>query len=114
MVFIPHFVQNEVSEDAAGRLSAFNFCNPFDHVLPIADNAILAPDRAHLWGLVSTIPVGGVVPPSVGRPSSGSQDGALVRLGPRAYLDTSSLVIEENELIEIVQILLKSGILNDQ
>ena len=31
--------------------TAFNFCNPFDHILPFADGAISAQDRGHLWGM---------------------------------------------------------------
>lgn len=53
-MFIPHFVQNELDAsdiDLAKRLSAFNFCNPFDHILPFADGNVGAADRAHLWGL---------------------------------------------------------------
>lgn len=38
----------------AGRYSAFNFCNPFDHVLPVP-GTLTAPDRLHLWGLYSDI-----------------------------------------------------------
>lgn len=33
------------------RTSAFNFCNPFDLILPPVDTTITADDRAHLWGL---------------------------------------------------------------
>lgn len=43
---------------AAARVSAFNFCNPFDHVLPPADGTIGKLDRAHLWGLYSGIAIG--------------------------------------------------------
>ena len=51
MPLIPLFVQNEVEADAADRLSAFNFCNPFDYILPFADGTISALDRRHLWGM---------------------------------------------------------------
>lgn len=37
----------------ANRLSAFNFCNPFDHILPFANGTINDLDRAHLWGVYS-------------------------------------------------------------
>ncbi len=60
MALITHFVKNELDAgdtDLAKRLSAFNFCNPFDHVLPFADGTISAADRAHLWGLYSGIAV---------------------------------------------------------
>ena len=60
MVLVPHFVQNELDasdNDLDERLSAFNFCNPFDHVLPFADGTIGSTDRAHLWGLFSGIAV---------------------------------------------------------
>lgn len=40
------------------RRSAFNFCNPFDHVMPGPDGSVDKPDRAHLWGLYSGIAVG--------------------------------------------------------
>ena len=36
---------------ATTRLSAWNFCDPFDHILPLADNNVPALDRQHLWGL---------------------------------------------------------------
>jgi len=56
MTLIPHFVQNELEAgDTAARASAFNFCDPFDHVLPIADGSMSAVDRAQLWGLYSGI-----------------------------------------------------------
>ena len=42
----------------ATLVSAFNFCNPFDHILPPADGSINRTDRAHLWGLYSGIAVG--------------------------------------------------------
>ncbi len=60
MVVIPHFVQNELDAgdtDLADRLSAFNWCNPFDHILPFSDGTVSAADRAHLWGLYSGIEV---------------------------------------------------------
>jgi len=59
-VLIPHFVQNEVdaSDSPAGRLSSFNFCNPFDHIMPLADGTINALDRQHLWGLSTVIAAG--------------------------------------------------------
>lgn len=44
---------------AATRMSAFNWCNPFDHVLPIPDGSITNTDRAHLWGMYSGIRPGG-------------------------------------------------------
>ena len=36
---------------AAKRLSAWNFCDPFDYILPPADGTISEFDRAHLWGM---------------------------------------------------------------
>ncbi len=39
--------------DLAKRLSAFNFCNPFDHIFPFANSVIDTDDRAHLWGVYS-------------------------------------------------------------
>ena len=59
MVFIPHFVQNELQTAAANRLSAFNFCDPFDHILPFADSTMTALDRQFLWGLYTGIAAGG-------------------------------------------------------
>ncbi len=58
MTFVPHFVQNELDVndfELAKRLSAFNFSDPFDYILPFTDGAISAADRAHLWGLYSGI-----------------------------------------------------------
>lgn len=46
---------------AANRISAFNFCDPFDHVLPVADGTVSAADRAHLWGLYSGIAVADII-----------------------------------------------------
>ena len=60
MPLIPLFVQNELdASDAnlADRLSAFNWCNPFDHILPFSDGTINAGDRAHLWGMYTGIVV---------------------------------------------------------
>ena len=37
--------------DVNDRASAFNFCNPFDTVLPIVDGSVGKKDRHHLWGL---------------------------------------------------------------
>ena len=65
MTLLPHFVQNELDAsdtDLADRLSAFNWCNPFDHILPFSDGAINASDRAHLWGVYAGIAIS---PPSV-------------------------------------------------
>ena len=59
MPLIPLLIQNEVNTDADDRLSAFNFCNPFDHVLPVADGTVDSTDRAHLWGMYSGIAVDG-------------------------------------------------------
>ncbi len=64
MTYIPHFVQNELDSGDAGlakRLSAFNFCNPFDHILPFSDGSIGALDRQHLWGLYTGIVAGAPV-----------------------------------------------------
>lgn len=59
-MLIPHFVQNELDAsdtDLANRLSAFNWSNPFDRVLPFTDGTIGAGDKAHLWGLYAGISV---------------------------------------------------------
>ncbi len=66
MPLIPLFLQSEVLDDNDNLLSAFNFCDPFDHILPFPDNEINADDRAHLWGLFTGIPIGDVVSPSGG------------------------------------------------
>lgn len=66
-MIIPHFVQNELDAsdtDLDELLSAFNWCNPFDHILPFADGTVGATDRAHLWGLYSGIVVIGIAPSS--------------------------------------------------
>ena len=47
-----------VESSSANRISAFNFCNPFDHILPAADGTIGTSDRQHLWGLYVGIAVG--------------------------------------------------------
>ncbi len=62
MPIIPIFIQNELQSGAADRLSAFNFCDPFDHILPFADGTVAALDRQHLWGMYKGIAVGGVSP----------------------------------------------------
>lgn len=62
MTLVPHFVQNELDAsdtNLANRLSAFNWCDPFDHILPFADGTISAGDRAHLWGMFAGIVVAG-------------------------------------------------------
>lgn len=69
-MFIPHFVQNELDAgdtDLDNRLSAFNFCNPFDHILPFTDGTIDAGDRAHLWGLYAGIAIDPLVPITIGK-----------------------------------------------
>ncbi len=48
-----------VNVNTANRLSQFNFCDPFDHVLPPVDGTISALDRQHLWGLYTGIAAGG-------------------------------------------------------
>jgi hypothetical protein len=53
-----------VAGSAASRISAFNFCNPYDHILPDADLTIDSLDRQHLWGLYTGI--------SATTPSSGA------------------------------------------
>ncbi len=55
MPLIPLFIQNEVEGIDIERMSMFNFCDPFDHVLPFVDNEIDSVDRQHLWGLFSGI-----------------------------------------------------------
>ncbi len=42
----------------AARMSAFNFCNPFDHILPPSDGTVSALDRQHLWGMYIGIVAG--------------------------------------------------------
>jgi len=59
-LIIPHFVQNELDvsdTDLANRLSAFNWCNLFDHILPFTDGSVDSDDRAHLLGLYAGISV---------------------------------------------------------
>lgn len=66
MVMIPHFVQLELDEsdtELRKRISAFNFCDPFDHVLPFSDGIIGKRDRHHLWGMY--VGVVDVPPPEV-------------------------------------------------
>ncbi len=55
MPLIPLYLHSPLEDSAAARASAFNFCDPFDHVLPIPDGTISTLDRAHLWGLYSGI-----------------------------------------------------------
>lgn len=60
MALIPHFAQHELDSSDIGlalRLSAFNWCNSFDAILPFADGKISASDRAHLWGMYSGIEI---------------------------------------------------------
>ena len=60
MPLIPLFYHDPVeSGDApADRMSAFNFCNPFDHILPFHDGTVSVLDRGHLLGLYSGIQAG--------------------------------------------------------
>ena len=61
MPLIPLFVDESpiiYSVEARERISAFNFCNPFDHVLPWRDGTINKADRRHLAGLWIGINVG--------------------------------------------------------
>jgi hypothetical protein len=57
MTIVPHFVQNEVNADAGNRISAFNFCDPFDHILPVPMGTVGSLARQHLWGMYQGIPV---------------------------------------------------------
>ena len=73
--------------DTAGRSSAFNFCNPFDYVLPGMAGSIGAADRAHLWGLyVGLLPPEVAVPPTVLRRGPSFTD-TVLRRGP-SFTDT--------------------------
>lgn len=56
MPLLPLFVQNEISNTLAARMSAFNFSNAWDEILPPPDNTISALDRQHLWGMYIGIP----------------------------------------------------------
>jgi len=51
MPLIPIYIQNELNSNEGSRASAFNYCNPYDHVLPPVSGTIGAADRQHLWGL---------------------------------------------------------------
>jgi hypothetical protein len=64
MPLIPIFLGAEVNTDAANRLSAFNFCDPFDFIMPLADGGITNLDRQHLWGMYAGI----AVEEAIGRP----------------------------------------------
>lgn len=57
MTLIPHFVQNELDASDANLMSAFNWCDPFDHILPFSDGTVGILDRAHLWGMYTGISV---------------------------------------------------------
>ncbi len=37
--------------DPTNRMSAFNFCDPYDHILPPSNGTISEMDRQHLWGM---------------------------------------------------------------
>lgn len=66
MPLIPLFVQNELDAsdtNLANRLSAFNWCDPFDHILPFTDGTVGAGDRAHLWGMYAGISLISAGPP---------------------------------------------------
>lgn len=52
---------SSTAADVSNRISAFNFCDPFDHILPLTDGTVSALDRQHLWGLYSGIAAGSVV-----------------------------------------------------
>lgn len=49
---------DSLTASAANRISAFNFCDPFDHILPFADGTVSALDRQHLWGMYVGIAAG--------------------------------------------------------
>lgn len=57
MPLIPLFIQNEVGSGAADRLSAWNFSDAGDHILPFSDGSISNLDRQHLWGMYTGIAV---------------------------------------------------------
>jgi len=40
-----------MADSLANRMSAFNFCSPFDCVLPASDGAIKQANWWHLWGM---------------------------------------------------------------
>ncbi len=65
MPLIPLFIQLELDvsdSDLAARMSAWNFSDPFDHVLPFRDSTIDANDRAHLWGAYNGLLTGFTAP----------------------------------------------------
>ncbi len=45
----------------AARMSAFNFSNAWDDILPLSNGTISALDRQHLWGLYIGIAAGAAV-----------------------------------------------------
>ena len=53
-------------DTAAKRGSVLNFCNPFDHIMPIPDGSINAADRQNLIGMYSGILAAGGGSPSIG------------------------------------------------
>ena len=48
---------SEVLPLDVSRTAAFNFCSPFDEILPPANGNVGETDRAHLWGLFVRAPV---------------------------------------------------------
>lgn len=64
MPLIPLFIQNEVDAGDADLLSAFNFCDAGDHILPFSDGSVSDLDQQHLWGLYTGIVVAAPVVPT--------------------------------------------------
>ncbi len=69
------------------RMSAFNYCDPFDHILPDVDGTVDAADRQHLWGMYSGIladaPVVGI--PSINWLSASGEDIGWLVMGGEAH-----------------------------
>jgi len=87
----------------ATLLSAFNWCNPFDHIFPFPDATVGEADRAHLWGLYSGIAVAAPVVPDAGEslgPVTGNEAGALGGYRPdRARRKKARILADDEEFM---------------
>lgn len=88
MPLIPLFVQGVRDINISDRdiLSAFNFCNLYDHIMPAPRSSVIESDRAHFLGLFTGVldNIGGEIP----KAPTGVGGGAGADPKPwRSYID---------------------------
>ncbi len=89
MPIIPLYLLDPVDSNDAILLSDFNFCNPFDDVLPFSTGTVSVLDRQHLWGL--SIRIAADIP-AVAIPQD--ETGVEQTLGKFTFITTDSVLLQ--------------------